>query len=314
MDNSIPEYLWTRIYSDVGLKGVFGSITHLPIETVCSKINETQIDMVVVGHCTTTSNSTMIKEIFSKDATYESCDRHTGPLNKGCVAVGCFDQLGPHITFVDTAMSVSLFTKAGATYTPKEIGDRTIEFLLLERDAKNPNKLPGNRHYNKISRKEAGGMTIPVGAITAPILGDIVMVDGYKLMYIRDSRIMEKYTENRDRTQGFNITNTLNRNLSNIWSKSQISDINNKYTKTHTSTESTLTDDEYYLYNQILPLLNKGTNIALLKRNINKIPFNKPFATPMERPLVRIWTPISTTTTTTTTTGGRRLRLKRVAE
>ncbi|MCX7257447.1 MAG: metallophosphoesterase, partial [Polaromonas sp.] len=50
MDNSSPQYLWSRMYSDVGLDtgsmSWFGPIIdNMPIETVCSKINETQIDM-----------------------------------------------------------------------------------------------------------------------------------------------------------------------------------------------------------------------------------------------------------------------------
>ena len=125
--------LWTRFYSKGGENDI------------CNSVTEYIFKMIVVGHCPTDvclSNNNYMGQIH-KQIEYSSLDCTKG----GCVLVGCEDNEGPHLAFVDITMS--------RAFRPKNNNDiietnRRGEILHLQHDE----NLGGSRYYNHIMRKE----------------------------------------------------------------------------------------------------------------------------------------------------------------
>jgi hypothetical protein len=110
-------------------------------DVVCNKlIPMSQYKLIVVGHCQTHNCNVLGGNLhfLMQEDTYQKYGCNDG----GCVVVGCNDEAGPHLAFVDIAMS-------GAFRNRKKNKSKRYEILKLDMGTR-PN---GNSRYcNKITR------------------------------------------------------------------------------------------------------------------------------------------------------------------
>jgi hypothetical protein len=130
-DNYGP--LWTRFYS-------YGTEND-----VCYSVTDNIFKMIIVGHCPTDICSTTFNYMnqIHRQEEYSRLNCKKG----GCVLVGCEDNEGPHLAFVDITMSRAFRKKDDRD--PIEL-NRRGEILHLQHD----DRLGDSRYYNHIMRKE----------------------------------------------------------------------------------------------------------------------------------------------------------------
>jgi hypothetical protein len=131
MDGYEGSPLWSRRYAQ-GTK-----------EEVCATI-DSNYKMVVVGHCQTGYECCVTGKHTAAILAQAEYTKYNCHMDGGCVLLGCENQGGPHLAFVDIAMSRS--------FNPTKPLASRAEFLLL---LHNP-ALPTDRYYNVIIRKNVG--------------------------------------------------------------------------------------------------------------------------------------------------------------
>lgn len=124
--------LWSRRYA------------HGPKAEVCGTI-DAKYKMVVVGHCQTGADCCITGQHTAAILAEAMYTKYNCRSDGGCVLIGCQNETGPHLAFVDIAMS--------RVFNPYKPFVSRAEFLHL---IHNPNLIT-DRHYNVIIRKNIGG-------------------------------------------------------------------------------------------------------------------------------------------------------------
>ena len=152
--------LWSRKYAGLQPKEIQG-VTIYPtdeekkadIEDTCAKIgqaNNTQYALTVVGHCTTPDTRfPHFNKIRAKYKEAKPNGHNDGGRcdHGGCVLIGCEEDTGPKLAFVDIAMSEAMTHES--QITEKRKNTQRAEFLHLQHDPQHPDT---KRYYNIISR------------------------------------------------------------------------------------------------------------------------------------------------------------------
>ena len=124
--------LWSRRYA------------HGPPSAVCSTI-DAEYTMVVVGHCQTGYECCVLGQHTRSILAGAEYTKYNCHNDGGCVLVGCHNETGPHLAFVDIAMS--------RAFTPTKPLDSRAEMLHLSHNG----ALDASRYYNVINRTNVGG-------------------------------------------------------------------------------------------------------------------------------------------------------------
>lgn len=145
----LENLLLSRISVNTSVEGYEGSplwsrrYAHGPKAEVCATITA-NYKMVVVGHCQTGFDCCGTGQHTAAILTEALYTKYNCRSDGGCVLIGCQNETGPHLAFVDIALSRA-FNQA------KPLVSRA-EFLHLSH---NP-ALLADRHYNTIVRKNVG--------------------------------------------------------------------------------------------------------------------------------------------------------------